>query len=193
MKISQWTRAAMTAVVAAGLAVGSVAAASPAHAAGGYKGKVIAKKGLVIRSAPSSHAKATGSLEKGDKISLDCKANGPKVDGNGMWYELSNGKGWVTARYVDNIGAAPKLCPVADTEFGVGKTKSGVNMRSGPTTDDSIRGALPKGTKVTVRCYVKSEKVGSHQLWYLLDNGSWVSAANVKRLDVPASNWVRCT
>lgn len=193
MTISRWKRVTMSAVLAVGVAVGSLAAATPAQAQGGFKGKVIAKNGLVVRTAPSTHAGSAGSVAQGTTISIDCKVTGTRVDGNTLWYELSNGNGWVSARYVDNIGAAPDRCPAEATEYGVGQTTTGLTMRTGPTTADTVQGALPSGTKVNVTCYVNSQNVGGERQWYLLDNGSWVSAAYVTRIPAEPSNWVPCT
>lgn len=193
MRVITGIRRSAALAIAAGIAIAGLGMATSAEAATSYKGKVTANGGLNIRPAPSTHSGIAGSVAKGKTITIDCKVPGTTVGGNRLWYALSGKKGWVSARYVDNIGAAPKLCPAFDTEFGVGRTTAVLNQRSGPHFNDSLRGALPKGKKVQVRCYVKSSAgVDNNFTWYLLDNNNWVSAYYVKRLSVPASNWVPC-
>lgn len=194
MRVSGVIRRVAAVALASGVAIASFAlTAGTADAATTYKGKVTANGGLTIRPAPSTHSGSNGSVAKGKTITIDCKVPGTSVGGNRLWYKLSNDKGWVAARYVSNIGAAPKYCPSADTEYGSGRTTAVLNMRKGPHFNDAKTGTLAKGKNVQVVCYVKSSAgVGDNFRWYLLDNKSWVSAYYVKRLNVPASNWVPC-
>lgn len=69
---------------------------------GSPDGKVVAKSGVKIRTAPSLDAKVVGRLAYGKKIHTTCKVNGPNVSGNKRWYQLRDGN-WVPARWVDNI------------------------------------------------------------------------------------------
>jgi len=179
---------------ASGIAVASLAlTAVSADAATTYQGKVTANGGLTIRSAPSTHTSNNGTVAKGKTVTIACKVPGSSVDGNRLWYKLSNGKGWLAARYVDNVGKAPKYCPSDDTEYGDGRTTATVNTRKGPHFNDAKTGTLAKGKRVTVVCYVKSTAgVDGNFTWYQLDNKSWVTAAYVKRLNTPATNWVPC-
>lgn len=180
---------AAAAIATAGL----VATTTTADATTTYKGKVTANGGLSVRSAPSTHTGSNSTIGQGKTIKIDCKVPGTTVNGNKLWYALSGDRGWVTARYVDNIGAAPKYCPASDTEYGSGRTTAVLNMRSGPHFNDARTGTLHKGKKVTAVCYAKSSAgVGNNHRWYLLDNDSWVSAAYVKRLSTPGTNWVPC-
>ncbi|MFE6777869.1 SH3 domain-containing protein [Streptomyces sp. NPDC057702] len=81
--------------------------AKPAH----YKGRVIAKSGLLIRSGPSQKHKVVGALPYGTIVNIVCKVNGQNIDGNPRWYLLDNGKwAWGAARYIANIGRAPHWC-----------------------------------------------------------------------------------
>ncbi|MTE20980.1 SH3 domain-containing protein [Streptomyces sp. TRM43335] len=75
-----------------------------------YKGRVIARSGLNIRSKPNTHSKVLGTLPHGKVIKIECKVNSQNVDGNPRWYKLAHHDGWVAARYVANIGAAPHFC-----------------------------------------------------------------------------------
>lgn len=186
-------RGARLAAAAAIVVGGLVATTSTADAAPVYKGKVTANGGLTVRSAPTTHAGVKSTVAKGQKIKIDCKVPGTTVSGNKLWYALTGKRGWVTARYVDNIGAAPKYCPAEDTEYGNGRTTAKINLRSGPHFNDAKAGSLKKGKKVSAVCYVKSTAgVDGNFRWYLLKNDSWVSAEYVKRLSTPGTNWVPC-
>lgn len=98
------TVGAFAAVAAAGPAV-----AASQDAADGYKGRVISKTGLRVRSAPNLTGTVVGSVNRGQIIVITCKANGQWVDGNPRWYKLGENR-WVSARYVENVGPAPKWC-----------------------------------------------------------------------------------
>jgi hypothetical protein len=76
-----------------------------------YKGRVIARSGLLLRDAPTRNSRVVGWLPYGDIVHIRCKVNGDRVDGNPRWYLLSNGQwAWASARYIVNIGAAPAWC-----------------------------------------------------------------------------------
>ncbi len=194
MRVSTAIRRGAALAAAAGVAiVGLAATAGTAEAATVYKGKVTANGGITVRPAPSVHTGSKGTIAKGKTISIDCKVPGTKVDGNTLWYALTGNKGWVSARYVANVGAAPKYCPAFDTERGDGRTTEIVNRRQGPHFNDAKVGTLAKGKAVSVVCYVKSSAgIGGNFQWYQLTDKSWVTAAYVKRLSTPGTNWVPC-
>ncbi|WP_037599583.1 SH3 domain-containing protein [Streptacidiphilus rugosus] len=76
-----------------------------------YKGRVIARTGLLVRSAPNRNAPVVGSLDYGQTVWIECKVNGQWVDGNPRWYKLADGRwAWSSARYIANIGEAPRWC-----------------------------------------------------------------------------------
>ncbi len=160
-----------------------------------YKGKVIAIGGLTIRSAPSTHTSNKGIVANGTTVTIDCKVHGTSVGGNRRWYRLTNGKGWVSARYVTNIGSAPRYCPIDDTAGGgTSHTTAAVNRRQGPHLNDAWFGTLPKGTEIHVICSVKSTaRVGGNYTWFLLTDRSWVTDAYLKRVVTRPSNWGLCT
>ncbi|MFC5722888.1 SH3 domain-containing protein [Streptomyces gamaensis] len=57
---------------------------------------------------------------------------------------------------------------------------SGVNERTYPSTDASVRGVLARGQRIGLRCKVRAQNIGPHDTWYLLrDRTTWVSAAHV--------------
>jgi uncharacterized protein YgiM (DUF1202 family) len=71
--------------------------------------KAVKKPSVNLRRGPTNASKIVGSLKYGTKVELICKVNGPKVDGNPRWYQLRDGR-WVTARYMQNVGEAPRFC-----------------------------------------------------------------------------------
>ncbi|TJZ45998.1 SH3 domain-containing protein [Streptomyces piniterrae] len=99
-------------------ALTSAVAAGPAMAVGSgedhrrpYKGKVIAKTGLLKRSGPSTKYKVIGSNPYGKIVKIKCKVNGENIKGNPRWYKLKDGSyAWSSARYIMNIGEAPDWC-----------------------------------------------------------------------------------
>lgn len=59
-----------------------------------------------------------------------------------------------------------------------------VNVRSGPSTTASLVRKLPAGTRVTIRCQRRGQKVsgpyGTTDLWDCIGTGQYVSDAYVK-------------
>ncbi|MEV5332270.1 SH3 domain-containing protein [Streptomyces werraensis] len=77
---------------------------------GRYRGVVTAQK-LALRSAPQRGSQVIRYAHKGDVVSIFCKVPGDKVDGNPLWYLLTDGTwAWGPARYIDTIGPAPRWC-----------------------------------------------------------------------------------
>ncbi|MFE7120504.1 SH3 domain-containing protein [Streptomyces sp. NPDC057654] len=111
-KLSKLALVTATGALAAATAVGPAFAAAPAndgHAP--YKGRVIAKTGLLVRTGPSTHYKVIGKHGYGKVVHIVCKVNGQNIRGNPRWYLLSDGTyGWSSARYIVNIGRAPAWC-----------------------------------------------------------------------------------
>lgn len=91
------------------------------------RGKVVSRGPLTVRSRPTTHSHKVGRLHPHEKVVIECKTRGERVDGNNIWYLLKerdqeNGmdedrKGavdqkatkygddsWVSARYVKNFG-----------------------------------------------------------------------------------------
>jgi uncharacterized protein YgiM (DUF1202 family) len=75
-----------------------------------YKGVVTANT-LALRSAPNRGSQIIRHAHKGDIVSIFCKTGGETVKGNPLWYLLTDGTwAWGAARYIDNIGPAPRWC-----------------------------------------------------------------------------------
>ncbi|WP_405822110.1 SH3 domain-containing protein [Streptomyces sp. NBC_01390] len=76
-----------------------------------YKGIVTANGGLRLRSAPNRGSAIIRVVPQGSIVTIFCKVGGENVDGNSLWYLLTDGTwAWGAARYIDNIGAAPRFC-----------------------------------------------------------------------------------
>lgn len=76
-----------------------------------YKGRVTAKHGLLLRTAPTRGSKVIRSVPYGKVVSIFCKTTGDHVAGNNRWYLLTNGTwAWGAAHYIANIGPAPRWC-----------------------------------------------------------------------------------
>lgn len=76
-----------------------------------YKGRVIAKSGLLLRTSPHRGAKVIRSVPYGKVVNIYCKTTGDHVSGNNRWYLLTNGTwAWGAAHYISNIGPAPRWC-----------------------------------------------------------------------------------
>ncbi|MEV6314749.1 SH3 domain-containing protein [Streptomyces sp. NPDC051776] len=107
------------AVFAASGILATMTAAGPALAASDndrddrapYKGRVIARTGLLLRDAPNTKSRVVGSVAYGSIVRIHCKVNSQNIDGNPRWYLLANGHwAWASARYIENIGPAPHWC-----------------------------------------------------------------------------------
>ncbi|MFZ3559811.1 SH3 domain-containing protein [Streptomyces sp. BH055] len=76
-----------------------------------YKGRVIAKSGLLLRDAPTRGAKVVRSEPYRAIVPIFCKTSGDSIGGNSYWYLLTDGTwAWGSAKYIQNIGAVPRWC-----------------------------------------------------------------------------------
>ncbi|WP_329301644.1 SH3 domain-containing protein [Streptomyces sp. NBC_00659] len=76
-----------------------------------YQGRVTAHGGLALRSSPTRGSQLIRVARQGEIVSIFCKTPGETVDGNPNWYLLTDGTwAWGAARYIDNIGPAPRWC-----------------------------------------------------------------------------------
>ena len=172
------TRTRTLAVLATTVAtLGAGPAVSPADAATGYVGRVNAHLGLVGHYVPTSAAPRYGSYADGARLGLVCKVHSVPIGGNDLWYLVRGTKrAWVSARYVDNVGAAPRLCGDGHSSRGRVATAR-LNRREAPSLRAARDGSLARNARVSVVCWVDGlgEGAGDTQ-WYQLDSGSWVSA-----------------
>lgn len=162
---------------------GSTLGAASAAAADSYEGKAIANGGLTVRALPTTASAAKGSIAKGKVFPIVCKVRGTSVGGNNIWYALPPTLGeWVSARYVENVGPAPRWC--GNDERFVGRTTAKLTKRVAPTTAAASVGTLAKGAGVDIICKLDGKNVDGNKKWYYLTDGRWVAAryvANVGR------------
>lgn len=77
---------------------------------GRYRGVVTAQR-LALRTSPSRGSDVIRYARRGEVVSIYCKTPGDRVKGNPLWYLLTDGTwAWGAARYIDNIGPAPRWC-----------------------------------------------------------------------------------
>ncbi|MGX9884155.1 SH3 domain-containing protein [Streptomyces sp. NPDC002276] len=75
-----------------------------------YRGVVTASE-LALRSRPDRGSRIIRYAYRGERVSIFCKTSGSNVQGNHLWYLLTDGTwAWGSARYIDNIGPAPRWC-----------------------------------------------------------------------------------
>lgn len=90
--------------------LGAVLAATPAESATRYAGRDNANVGLVAHYVPTAAAPRHGSQGDGNRLNLVCKVRNVSVGGNDLWYLVRGSKRrLVSARYVDNLGTAPRF------------------------------------------------------------------------------------
>ena len=76
-----------------------------------YEGRITARGGLALHTAPSRGSRIIRTAGFGETVSIFCKTPGQRVDGNPLWYLLTDGTwAWGAARHIDNIGPAPRWC-----------------------------------------------------------------------------------
>ncbi|MFG3331258.1 SH3 domain-containing protein [Streptomyces tendae] len=77
---------------------------------GRYRGVVTAQR-LALRTSPTRGSDVIRYARRGEVVSIYCKTPGDRVKGNPLWYLLTDGTwAWGAARYIDNIGPAPRWC-----------------------------------------------------------------------------------
>ncbi|APY86373.1 SH3 domain-containing protein [Streptomyces alfalfae] len=112
------TTATRLGVLAAGGALAALPLTGPAAAADTagnkapvYKGRVIAKNGLLLRNAPHRGSRVIRSVPYGKVVTIFCKTRGDRVGNNDLWYLLTDGTwAWGSAHYIVNIGKVPRWC-----------------------------------------------------------------------------------
>ncbi|MER8012486.1 SH3 domain-containing protein [Streptomyces sp. NPDC094149] len=75
-----------------------------------YRGVVTASE-LFLRSAPTRGSQVIRVAHRGERVSIFCKTTGQNIQGNHLWYLLTDGTwAWGSARYIDTIGPTPRWC-----------------------------------------------------------------------------------
>lgn len=172
------TRTTRTLAATAALALGSglLATTAPADAASTYRGKVTVSS-LTVRTAPSARAAIGGYYDRGN-IPLVCKVRGESVQGNDIWYKVPMvGHGFVSARYVRNVGPTPRWCTGNRVPV---KAMVTIPVRKAPLTSAAQVRTVRKGSTVTAICAVGSQQKNGPQ-WYYLADGRWISSKNLRQ------------
>lgn len=82
------------------------------------------------------------------------------------------------------VQKAPSAAAYHAHKHGKVIARSGVNIRSHPTTHSSILGGYPHGAIIKIKCKVIGENVQGNNRWYKLAyQPGWVSARWVKNLE----------
>ena len=72
---------------------------------------VVTASSLALRSAPNRGGQIIRWADRGEVVSIFCKTNGQNIQGNRLWYLLTDGTwAWGSARYIRTIGTAPRWC-----------------------------------------------------------------------------------
>ncbi|MFB7011295.1 SH3 domain-containing protein, partial [Streptomyces sp. NPDC056287] len=110
--------------------------AMASRVAASVSGTVISQTSQNIRSAPATQSTIVGSVPSGGTVSIACQVEGEIVGGNPLWYLLSNGSGWMSARYIATQGSVP-FC-----EGGPGSPgQTGPTGPMGPTGPTGAKGS----------------------------------------------------
>jgi uncharacterized protein YraI len=123
-----------------------------------------------LRASNSTNAAVIGSLPYGTEVIMHLS------DRNGEWAEVSapgNKRGWVAMRFLSQemaptpVARAQSANPVGNSAMWV-KTLDGdsVNIRSGPSLENSVIGSLNNGAKVF--------PIGTVGQWTEIDTGNGV-------------------
>ncbi|MFB7739655.1 SH3 domain-containing protein [Streptomyces sp. NPDC056112] len=76
-----------------------------------YRGVVTARGGLALRTHPDRGSRVLQVARPGRLVWIHCKTLGPRVNGNRVWYLLSDGIwAWGSARHIANVGPSPRWC-----------------------------------------------------------------------------------
>ena len=76
-----------------------------------YQGRVTARNGIWLRDRPGRGRRRIRFVRQGETVSIFRRTRGPSVRGNPLWYLPADGtRAWGAARYIDNVGPAPRWC-----------------------------------------------------------------------------------
>jgi hypothetical protein len=81
------------------------------HGSQQYSRGVVTASELLLRSAPNRGSQVIRVAHRGQHVSIFCKTSGQSVDGNRLWYLLTDGTwAWGSARYIETLGTPPRWC-----------------------------------------------------------------------------------
>jgi hypothetical protein len=77
---------------------------------GTVRGRVDVNGGLALRNAPHRGSRLVRVARNGEIVHIYCKAWGESVNGDSLWYLLSDGTwAWGPARFIETFGS-PRWC-----------------------------------------------------------------------------------
>ncbi|MFI9259902.1 hypothetical protein ACIGT4_19710 [Streptomyces sioyaensis] len=110
-KIGVFAHCALSGALTGALVAGPAQAADDEDDLAPYEGRVVAKRGVVLRTGPSYDYRAVGSKRYGTVVAIACRLNGQEVEGNPVWYRLSDASyAWSSARHIVHDGEDPRWC-----------------------------------------------------------------------------------
>ncbi|MFI7300585.1 SH3 domain-containing protein [Streptomyces sp. NPDC050121] len=75
-----------------------------------FRGRVTADE-LLLRSKPTRASEVIRVAHRGEIVSIFCKTSGQEVQGDRLWYLLTDGTwAWGAARHIKTIGTPPRWC-----------------------------------------------------------------------------------
>lgn len=145
--------------------------------------------GLRLRSTPSTSGAIVATMPVGTVGSV---LAGPTEANGYSWYQLNTtlGMGWAAGEYLDPSDQPPP--PPPQTGIQVGDTirvaDGPLNLRSGPSTTNTILASLPTGTTGTV---VGGPTAAGGITWYQISTASgtgWVAGQYIAEIDPPPTS-----
>ncbi|MEU9448003.1 SH3 domain-containing protein [Streptomyces sp. NPDC048277] len=78
---------------------------------GRYRGIVTAPDGIWLLDQPERGSRRIRFVDRGAEVSILCRAVGDPVDGDRVWYVITDGTwAWGPARSIDTGGRTPRWC-----------------------------------------------------------------------------------
>jgi len=112
---------------------------------------------------------------------------GTSVNGNSTWYRVE-GKGWVSAAYVTEVGSNNNSNNSEQTINKQFKTTAALNIRSDASTSASVVGSLANNTTFKAVAQKQGTSVNGNSTWYRVEGKGWVSGAYVKEVSSTSSS-----
>ncbi|MET8245752.1 SH3 domain-containing protein [Streptomyces sp. NPDC005202] len=76
-----------------------------------FRGRSAARGGLALHTRPDRGSRVIRHAREGEIVWIYCKTAGENAQGNRIWYLPADGAwAWEAARYIDNVGPAPRWC-----------------------------------------------------------------------------------
>lgn len=98
----------LSGALAGAVAAGPVQAADGDDSLAPYEAHIVARAGVVLRTGPSNEYRAVGSKGYGAVVGIVCRLNGQKIEGNRVWYKLSDSSYvWSSQRHIVRVGEEP--------------------------------------------------------------------------------------